>query len=187
LNERPAAGLEEIARLLDEIRRDPDWRAEVAAAAAPVIRAVTVEPPRPSVAAVQVELADTVKTLLSAIEQADEPIAVGIGTPVVGEAMAAFRRRVHAEIRLSQDRQTAVNKVLVAALRRLAEQVATTQGPIWATIDGLAAEVAELRSRVNALEGELGRIEALELEPLGHVRVAVAELVERVKALEGGR
>jgi hypothetical protein len=194
----------EIAQLLDQIRGDTRWREEVAAARAPAAPQTTppsVEPmltpqaPPPGPA-----LGAAFEAMGAAIRAVDAPIPLDPATPVVGEAMAAFRRRVHAEIRIAQDRQTAVNYAIVAALESLVRHLdpasaSSPVGALWNAAGEMAAAVTDLRRQLAALEAQLERLTALEranematleMEPLGQVRVALAELEARLTALEGG-
>jgi hypothetical protein len=198
----------EIAKLLDEIRGDVGWREAVAAAqaaaSAPPPPARVDEIPAPRVPEVGSSLGDAIVAMREAIRAADEPIEIGARTPLLGDAMAAFRRRLHDEIRISQDRQTAANRATLAALERLAAQVdpanrESALGVLFGAIGELTTVVNDLQRRVAALEArvdrQVPRVDALEraneaatseLEPLGQVRVAIAELEARLRALEGG-
>ena len=115
-----------ISRLLDEIRGDTRWRDELAALAA-----------RGGFAPGG---AEAVERLSAAIAEAASEVAIEAGSPIVGDAMARLRRRVHAEIRIYQDRQTAVNLEVADAVRRIETRLAALEE----AVDGL---FRELRTR----------------------------------------
>jgi hypothetical protein len=200
-----------LSRLLDEIRADRGWREQVDALARPPEPPPAESPPPPErLAAPPADpaLADALAALADAIVAADAVVPIGSGRPVVGEAMAALRRQIHGEIRIYQDRQTLVNQQLAASLRRLAAALdpAVPDAPLAA----LWSALGRLEARIEAIEGAVaagaaddpavkrigaeltalrGGVDALghELEPLGRVRVAVADLGARLEALERDR
>jgi hypothetical protein len=206
-----------LSRLLDEIRADRGWREQIDLTGAPTGPPVgdapaAAGPPAPAerlvVPPADNALADALGALADAVVAADAVVPIGGGRPVVGEAMAVLRRQIHAEIRIYQDRQTLVNQQLAAALRRLVAALDPTAsgGPLaalWSAVGRLEARIEAIEATVAAGVGDdpavrrigaevtalRGGVDALnhELEPIGHVRVAVADLAARLDALERGR
>lgn len=221
--------VELVSRLLFEIRADQGWRealgpraadAEAAAAEAsePADRGQRHEAHKLSpLAAPEVDAAldATMSALSASIDAAEEVVPIVAARPLVGDAWARLRRRIHAEIRIYQDRQSSLNREVLAALRRLegaldARDPTAAVGSAWAAIGATRAEIEQLESRLLELHDELAervrrlearvqrledlpgrlvrleaRIAALEaslvteLEPVGQLRLAVAELMAR--------
>src|SRR5437764_1445122 len=82
---------------------------------------------------------------------------------------AALRRQVHADIRIYQDRQSAVNEQVLAALLKLEREIDPTEtgssgAALWAAIFALQARLVEVEARAaraevrfDHLQGELTR------------------------------
>ncbi|HEV8632712.1 MAG TPA: hypothetical protein VG370_00515 [Chloroflexota bacterium] len=173
--ERPGPEVETgpvaLSRLLDEIRADPRWREEVAAL-------------RPEPAGGEGTSEDVLEATLDALEAAiaaaDRVVPIDPGRLVIGDAWARVRRQIHSEIRIYQDRQTVVNRQIAAALRRIAAELDPSVPE---------AAIAELWSALRRIEARLGEADALaaEIEPLGALRVAVAQLETRLAEVERWR
>ena len=96
---------------------------------------------------------------------------VGYRTPIIGQAWAVVRRRIHAEIRIYIDalvhQQMGFNTHIARALSRLVENLnalaikqhlaehRATQREQEAVIAKLSAQVQALQARVDELEGRL--------------------------------
>jgi hypothetical protein len=208
----PEAGPVAIARLLDEIRRDRRWREEIEAQRS---RADTPASAEPIVAAPPPDAALRigVAALAHAIEHARAEVPVLPGPPALVGAWARLRAIVLSTVGVYQRRQVFVNGETAAALRRVAELLDPTDP--GSAVGALWVEIARLGQRVDAIEARLGgdgasalrpgddegaggasRLDgiernasalALEIEPLGRVRAAVAEIQARLEALERDR
>jgi len=146
------AGPVALSRLIDEIRADRRWREEVAA-----LRSGSAGSERQASPAADSRPDANLDALDEAIVAADREVPIEPGRPVIGEAWARVRRQIHGEIRIYQDRQTAANQLIAAALRRLDARLAAA--------DALAAEI----------------------EPIGALRLAVEELEARLTEVERWR
>jgi hypothetical protein len=186
-----------LSRLLDEIRRDTHWREAIEAAARPTENPAAE---RLAVPPADAALADAVAALAEAVAAADAVVPIESGRPVLGDAMAALRRQIHAEIRIYQDRQTLVNQHVTAALRRLVD--ALDPAGADALLAALWSALGRMEARVEAIERVVGAVgerapleqlgssvEALaqEVEPVGRLRLAVETIEARLAALERAR
>jgi hypothetical protein len=190
-----------IARLLDEIRRDPRWREEVAALVGPVEaptepdgRPLAAPPLDPSLPAIAARLAE-------AVEQAGADAPIEPGRPFIGDVWARLRQLIRAEIASYRSRQAVVNGQTAAALQRIVLALdpadpASALGAVWTELIQLESRVGQLERRLARLEGTPGRPRldaleysaralSLELEPLGALRATVDDLERRLAGLEG--
>jgi len=188
-----------IARLLDEIRRDPGWRAEVASLRRPA--EPTAAPARPSAPPLDPSLRTIVAGLAEAVEQPWSDWVADPGRSSAYQAWFRARQLVRARVWPGRARQAVVNGAVASALQRVALMLDPSDsdsalGALWAELVRLEARVGELDRRLARLEGgggasrldaveETARALSLEVEPLGALRATVDELERRLARLEG--
>ena len=208
-----AADVAYVARLLDDIRADRNWREAVASleagedGAEPAEEAAPEEPegeeeapprtPRvqvPSAPPADWGLPVAIEAIEAGIRAADAVVEIAPGRPVVGQPWAALRRQIHADARIYLDRQTAINLEIVAALRRVQQALDPAQldaglGAVWAAVGALEARLAALDDHLSARIDELGAQRAALDERLTALAAAHAKTVERLErrlaAVEG--
>ena len=198
MSESVETGPVALSRLLDEIRRDGSWREETGrdpnGAAAPSAEPLRAPLPDPALAA-------ALEALDAAVAAAAGELPVESDRAVLGEAIAALRRKLHAELRIYQERQALVNRQTGELLRRLAAQLDPGQpdaalAELWTALGQLDARMAALenaaalarvdRSQLAELDASVEAL-AQEVEPLGRVRLAVEAIEQRIDAVERGR
>jgi len=184
-----------VSRLIAEIRRDASWREAVDKSAQTIEESAPASRTTPGLVAPKPDpqIDATLNQATAAADAADAVVPIVAGTPVVGEVWAALRRQVHADIRIYQDRQSAFNHEILAALRhvqRALEPAApeSALGAAWAGLATIVAAVTALEDRVRRLSSidvRLANLEQavealnLELEPLNQLRVTVDEISRR--------
>lgn len=195
-----------LSRIIDEIRNDVRWRERIADLDAEKAKggdAAPQEPgdarpireplrlpelePLPESGGIPAALVAACDTIEGAIEAADQVVPVEAGRPIVGELWARVRHQIQADVRRYQDRQTMVNRTIVAALLEVQKAIdpVSEGSPMRASSRTAQCLHAQIGSVIAALEQiERAAPLALVVDAIGRLDRLERRTDERLAALE---